>query len=260
MKERLLKRFEDEVMSLERELKMELPKEIQRARELGDLRENAEYQAAKERQSFIEGRILELETKLANAQIIDPKHVDADGRCVFGATVELADLESGEAVTYQIVGEDEADARASLELDGHRVHGGERGAYRAGREPGPPAQIELRPRAVRAEPSAHEGRSGVGRCDGLLVLAQPGARGSPAVLARDPGAAGTCAHELSLGCEKREHARARARLHRPPADPQLDLRRQERRRDRSTAGNCYRSSASAEFRTIAVLAFTLMWL
>jgi transcription elongation factor GreA len=84
---------------------------IQDARSHGDLSENAEYEAAKERQSFIEGRILELETKLANAQIIDPKHVDADGRCVFGATVELADLGSGEAVTYQIVGEDEADIK-----------------------------------------------------------------------------------------------------------------------------------------------------
>jgi transcription elongation factor GreA len=84
---------------------------IQDARSHGDLSENAEYEAAKERQSFIEGRILELETKLANAQIIDPKHVDADGRCVFGATVELTDLESGEAVTYQIVGEDEADIK-----------------------------------------------------------------------------------------------------------------------------------------------------
>jgi transcription elongation factor GreA len=84
---------------------------IQDARSHGDLSENAEYEAAKERQSFIEGRILELETKLANAQIIDPKHVDADGRCVFGATVELSDLGSGEAVTYQIVGEDEADIK-----------------------------------------------------------------------------------------------------------------------------------------------------
>ena len=84
---------------------------IQDARAHGDLSENAEYEAAKERQSFIEGRILELEGKLANAQIIDPKHLDADGRCVFGATVELSDLGSGESVTYQIVGEDEADIK-----------------------------------------------------------------------------------------------------------------------------------------------------
>jgi transcription elongation factor GreA len=84
---------------------------IQDARAHGDLSENAEYEAAKERQSFIEGRILELESKLANAQIIDPKHLDADGRCVFGATVELSDVKSGESVTYQIVGEDEADIK-----------------------------------------------------------------------------------------------------------------------------------------------------
>jgi transcription elongation factor GreA len=85
---------------------------IQEARSHGDLSENAEYDAAKERQSFIEGRIVELESKLANAQIIDPKHLDADGRCVFGATVELEELGSGEAVTYQIVGDDEADIKS----------------------------------------------------------------------------------------------------------------------------------------------------
>ncbi|MBX6392713.1 MAG: transcription elongation factor GreA, partial [Burkholderiales bacterium] len=67
--------------------------------------------AAKERQSFIEGRIKEVEAKLANAQIIDPKELDADGRCVFGATVDLEDEESGETVTYQIVGDDEADIK-----------------------------------------------------------------------------------------------------------------------------------------------------
>ncbi|NIO40650.1 MAG: transcription elongation factor GreA [Burkholderiales bacterium] len=85
---------------------------IQEARSHGDLSENAEYDAAKERQSFIEGRILDLEGKLANAQIIDPADLDVDGRCVFGATVELADLESGGAVTYQIVGDDEADLKS----------------------------------------------------------------------------------------------------------------------------------------------------
>jgi transcription elongation factor GreA len=84
---------------------------IQEARSHGDLSENAEYDAAKERQSFLEGRIAEIESKLGNAQIIDPKHIDADGRCVFGATVELEDADSGEAVTYQIVGEDEADIK-----------------------------------------------------------------------------------------------------------------------------------------------------
>jgi transcription elongation factor GreA len=84
---------------------------IQEARSHGDLSENAEYDAAKERQSFIEGRIVELESKLANAQIIDPAHLDADGRCVFGATVELEEVDSGETVTYQIVGDDEADIK-----------------------------------------------------------------------------------------------------------------------------------------------------
>jgi transcription elongation factor GreA len=84
---------------------------IQEARSHGDLSENAEYDAAKERQSFIEGRIAELEGKLSNAQIIDPAHIEADGRCVFGATVELEDAETGDTVTYQIVGEDEADIK-----------------------------------------------------------------------------------------------------------------------------------------------------
>ena len=84
---------------------------IQEARAHGDLSENAEYDAAKERQSFIEGRIQDLEGKLSNAQVIDPASLDVDGRCVFGATVELADLESGDSVTYQIVGDDEADLK-----------------------------------------------------------------------------------------------------------------------------------------------------
>jgi transcription elongation factor GreA len=84
---------------------------IAEARAHGDLSENAEYAAAKERQSFIEGRIAELESKLSNAQIINPALLEADGRCVFGATVELEDMDSGEIVTYQIVGEDEADIK-----------------------------------------------------------------------------------------------------------------------------------------------------
>lgn len=84
---------------------------IAEARAHGDLSENAEYDAAKERQGFVEGRIREIEGKLANAQIIDPRLLDADGRCVFGATVELEDLESGDCVNYQIVGDDEADVK-----------------------------------------------------------------------------------------------------------------------------------------------------
>ena len=84
---------------------------IAEARSHGDLAENAEYHAAKERQSFIEGRIAEIESKLANAQIINPALLDAAGRAAFGATVELEDVSSREVVTYQIVGEDEADIK-----------------------------------------------------------------------------------------------------------------------------------------------------
>lgn len=84
---------------------------IAEARSHGDLSENAEYEAAKERQGFIEGRIKEVEAKLGNAQVIDPKLLDADGRCVFGATVDLEDADSGQKVTYQIVGEDEANLK-----------------------------------------------------------------------------------------------------------------------------------------------------
>ncbi len=84
---------------------------IAEARSHGDLSENAEYDAAKERQSFIEGRIADLDGKLSSAQIIDPTTLDADGRIVFASTVDLDDLETGEKVTYQIVGEDEADLK-----------------------------------------------------------------------------------------------------------------------------------------------------
>ena len=84
---------------------------ISEARAQGDLSENAEYEAAKERQSFVEGRIVELEFKLGSAQIIDPKTLNADGRCVFGATVDLEARASGDKVTYQIVGDDEADIK-----------------------------------------------------------------------------------------------------------------------------------------------------
>ena len=87
---------------------------IAEARAHGDLSENAEYEAAKDRQGFIEGRIQEIEGKLSAAQIIDPSAVDAAGRVVFGATVELEDEDSGDAVTYQIVGEDEADLKQGL--------------------------------------------------------------------------------------------------------------------------------------------------
>jgi transcription elongation factor GreA len=84
---------------------------IAEARAQGDLSENAEYDAAKEKQSFIEGRIAEIEAKLSNAMVIDPASLNADGRCVFGATVEVEDLDSGDVHVYQIVGDDEADIK-----------------------------------------------------------------------------------------------------------------------------------------------------
>ena len=87
---------------------------IAEARAQGDLSENAEYEAAKDRQGFIEGRIMEVEGKLSAAQIIDPSQLDAGGRVVFGATVELEDEDSGDTVKYQIVGEDEADLKHGL--------------------------------------------------------------------------------------------------------------------------------------------------
>ena len=84
---------------------------IAEARSHGDLSENADYDAAKERQGFVEGRIAEIEHKLAGAQVIDPAEVDGDGRVVFGATVEIEDLDSGDVRRWQIVGEDEADIK-----------------------------------------------------------------------------------------------------------------------------------------------------
>ena len=85
---------------------------ISEARAQGDLSENAEYEAAKEKQSFIEGRIAEIEGKLSNAMIIDPKTLNGEGRCVFGATIDVEDLDIGDTSTYQIVGDDEADIKS----------------------------------------------------------------------------------------------------------------------------------------------------
>jgi len=87
---------------------------ISEARAQGDLSENAEYEAAKDKQGFIEGRILEIESKLAAAQIIDPSTLDAEGRVVFGSTVDLEDEDTGAQATYQIVGDDEADLKQGL--------------------------------------------------------------------------------------------------------------------------------------------------
>ena len=108
-------------LKLEEELKnllgIERPKviaAIAEARAHGDISENADYDAAKERQGFIEGRIQEVEGKLSAAQVIDPTSIQADGRVVFGATVELEDEDSGQRVKYQIVGEDEADLKHGL--------------------------------------------------------------------------------------------------------------------------------------------------
>ena len=106
-----LERLEKELKNLKTVERPNIIQAIAEARAHGDLSENAEYDAAKERQAFIEGRIQEIEGKLSNAQIIDPKLLDADGRCVFGATVDLEDQDSGTQLTYQIVGEDEADIK-----------------------------------------------------------------------------------------------------------------------------------------------------
>lgn len=105
--------LKDELQKLKHVERPAIINAIAEARAQGDLSENAEYESAKERQGFIEGRIAELESKLAAAQIIDPATLDADGRVVFGATVQLEDIESGDKVTYQIVGDDEADIKQS---------------------------------------------------------------------------------------------------------------------------------------------------
>ena len=106
--------LKDELQRLKSVDRPSVIKSISEARAQGDLSENAEYDAAKERQAFIEGRIIELEAKLAAAQVIDPQGVDADGRVVFGATVDLEDLDKGDHVTYQIVGDDEANLEEGM--------------------------------------------------------------------------------------------------------------------------------------------------
>jgi transcription elongation factor GreA len=101
--------LKDELQRLKTKERPAVVTAIAEARAQGDLSENADYDAAKERQGFIEGRIQEIEGKLSAAQIIDPSALDAEGRIVFGATIDLEDLDSGKPVTYQIVGDDEAD-------------------------------------------------------------------------------------------------------------------------------------------------------
>ncbi|MDK4528926.1 transcription elongation factor GreA [Kingella kingae] len=104
-------RLKAELQQLKSVARPEVIAAIAEARSHGDLSENAEYEAAKDRQGFIEGRIAELENKLSHAQVIDPKEIHADGKIVFGATVNLMDLDSDEESCYQIVGDDEADIK-----------------------------------------------------------------------------------------------------------------------------------------------------
>ena len=104
-----VERLKEELHQLKSQDRPNIIQAIAEARAQGDLSENAEYESAKERQGFIEGRIAEIEAKLSNVQIIDPASLNADGKCVFGATIELEDLDEEKSFTYQIVGEDEAD-------------------------------------------------------------------------------------------------------------------------------------------------------
>jgi transcription elongation factor GreA len=112
MKERILKRFNDEIATLERELKIELPKEIQRARELGDLRENAEYKAAKERQEIVNARIAMLKKRVSEISLMNLDRVPHD-KAGFGSTVHLR-AESGDTIIYQLVMPEEADVEKGL--------------------------------------------------------------------------------------------------------------------------------------------------
>ena len=112
MRDRILKKFEDEILALERELKIELPKEIQRARELGDLRENAEYKAAKERQSLVQARIAMLSKRASEIAMMNLERIPK-GKAGFGSTVHLRS-ENGEIIVYQLVMPEEADVEAGL--------------------------------------------------------------------------------------------------------------------------------------------------
>lgn len=107
-------KLKEELHRLKTVERHEVIQAIAEARAQGDLSENAEYEAAKDKQGFIEGRILEIEGKLAAAKVIDPVTLDADGQVVFGSTVDLEDESSGTGVTYQIVGDDEADLKLGL--------------------------------------------------------------------------------------------------------------------------------------------------
>ncbi len=108
------KNLQDELFQLKSVARPKVIEDIATAREHGDLKENAEYHAAREQQGFIEGRIKDIEGKLGNATIIDVTKVNASGKVVFGATVDVADEETGDEMTYQIVGEDEADIKKNM--------------------------------------------------------------------------------------------------------------------------------------------------
>ena len=110
----VVKRLRKEMENLKRELTVDLPKELERARAHGDLSENAEYHAAREQQSFIEGRINEIESRLSNAEVIDVTKLNASGRVVFGSTVQVEDQDGGAKLVYQLVGDDEADIKNGL--------------------------------------------------------------------------------------------------------------------------------------------------
>ena len=112
MKERILKRFNDEIAALERELKIDLPKEIQRAREYGDLRENAEYKAAKERQEIVNARIAMLKKRVGEISLLNLDRIP-HGRAGFGSTVHLRD-ENGDMIVYQLVMPEDANAERGL--------------------------------------------------------------------------------------------------------------------------------------------------
>ena len=130
-------RLQDELKELKSVKRPQIIEAIASARELGDLKENAEYHAAREQQGFVEGRIKEIEAKLSNAEIIDVSKINVSGKIVFGATVDLINEETGDEVTYQIVGEDEADIKQNKVSVGSPI-----ARALIGREQGDVAQVQ----------------------------------------------------------------------------------------------------------------------
>ena len=166
MKARLLKKFEDEIQALDKELKTELPKEIQRARELGDLRENAEYQAAKERQRLVESRISMLQKRVSEISLMNLERIPHD-KVGFGSTVHLKDG-TGQTIVYQLVMPEDANVEAGADLHGvtdrtwpaREGRGGRGQHHRPQREPSLRArQSDHDPRRVtsfRVPPTRHD--------------------------------------------------------------------------------------------------------